>query len=378
MDCMLCGSHNMLTDRKGNGACCHAGENAISLGDISPLCGHFACDVCLREWIAHQISWHVPPARLRCFHEGYLCELPAALIQKFVHECVGPCQAPHDLGSQLKIEMLRRRDVPANLIVLSSIFFGKPLCPVCHTEVAVLVANDGCYHAACLDCWENEIEREALLARNLGRRALSATCLEPNCTHDIGHHILIISPMCSSFIQDVASELNRLKRTADGLLIYGDNEHGDGPECSVCHTHAFGLLQNPGCGHGACEHCWAHWAEEHIQNCQTKCLPQLYAPCIHRECSHMMSKGVVRHACTLSKPVLQFTNDMDAEVARMEKTASDILVWGSAQSGPTCMFCDKLCLTLLGNAECCHMACEECWARWAESQVPSSHDQAEL
>jgi len=131
-----------------------------------------------------------------------------------------------------------------------------------------------------------------------------------------------------------------------------------------------GVLENRGCGHRACEQCWMRLGEKYVQTCREKCLPQLYAPCIDGKCPQMMSKEIVRHSCTLSAHVKNFTREMEAEVARLNRTASESVAWGSTESGPTCTFCNKICLAVLSNGKCPHVACEECWARWAESQIP--------
>jgi len=138
MNCLRCGSSCLTT----------------MVGDLSPHCGHLACDACLQAWIADQTSWHVPASHLRCFQEGCTCLLPAALTQNLVADATRPIEAPLDFSSQLKIETLRRKNLPGELLVWTSCSSTRPLCAVCQTEDVVLVANVGCRHAACQDCWE--------------------------------------------------------------------------------------------------------------------------------------------------------------------------------------------------------------------------------
>merc|ERR1712232_1105033 len=38
-----------------------------------------------------------------------------------------------------------------------------------------------------------------------------------------------------------------------------------------------------------------------------------------------------------------------------------------------CPICREYRCVLLSNSGCSHSVCEECWARWAESQIPRCH-----
>mmetsp|Transcript_38237 Transcript_38237/g.101072 ORF Transcript_38237/g.101072 Transcript_38237/m.101072 type:complete len:702 (+) Transcript_38237:76-2181(+) len=332
--------------------------------DFRLTCGHVACDACLQEHIANQRLWSVPQSHVRCFHEGCSCLLPASLTERFVIEAAGPAEAPRDLASQLKIEALKRSRTLVDALVIGS----KLVCAACQRHESMLVANEGCHHAACQECWTDLVESAVDAARARRRRLPRVQCLAPGCTHRASARVLNMVAAYRCYSSEVDAEVRRLRLSASSVLVCEDGS--DEPECPACHDPVLALLENPGCCHRACERCWMRLGERHVQRCRDRCLPQLYAPCIRGGCAQMMSQDIVRHSATLSARVRQFSADLSAEVARFTSTACESVVLGSTDSGPTCTFCGKTCLAVLANGACPHVACEACWARCVEAQVP--------
>lgn len=340
--------------------------------------GHLACDGCLRAWCSDQTSWHVPTSHVRCFHNGCAAFIPEAVAQSLCGGTSVTQEVPKDVAAQLKLRRLGGMP-PSMLIWRSCSSTSRPVCAGCQTECVVLLANEGCQHAACENCWDSSIEASIARARTLCQQNFETKCIAPNCAHNMSNHILKLmtseTGSSSRYGNFVVSELDRLRRTAGGFMVSSMSCWAPGPQCPVCHKRRLALLENPCCSHAACEDCWAAWAETRIQDCREMRVQHLNATCIRADCKQTMDQGLLRHARTRSRALMDFAKEVDAEVARLNKTASEVLVWGSCESGPICFFCNKRCLALLANGVCCHSACEDCWAHWAEGQLPRCRSQ---
>lgn len=68
---------------------------------------------------------------------------------------------------------------------------------------------------------------------------------------------------------------------------------------------------------------------------------------------------------------------MDATAERLTLTGSQVLCWPVMPSEPglVCPVCREYCVALLANPGCQHVACEDCWGLWVESQLPHCRGQ---
>merc|ERR1712110_181121 len=56
---------------------------------------------------------------------------------------------------------------------------------------------------------------------------------------------------------------------------------------------------------------------------------------------------------------------------RLAKSAGQVVVYGDTPTvkGPECSICRDRRVALLANPDCGHVACEDCWATWASTQL---------
>jgi len=232
-----------------------------------------------------------------------------------------------------------------------------------------LFANKECGHTACEECWTKWAEDQVATCRD--QRQLSPCCLtcsEPMCD-PIWRHLGTQSRNVADLISETNEETKRLKKHAVCNLQWAASPCESGPVC-WCGKRQLALLANPDCDHVACEHCWTKWAREQVPRCRSERM--LSPPCLGNSCCNSMAVGIWRHACTLDTSVRVFAHHTQQEIDRMQKTASDVLVWASFPSkpGPTCPICCESHICLLANSACSHMACEDCWSRWAAEELP--------
>jgi hypothetical protein len=86
---------------------------------------------------------------------------------------------------------------------------------------------------------------------------------------------------------------------------------------------------------------------------------------------------LVHHLITCSDAVRGYKREMDDEIARLTKTAGEVLMSAASPSGsgPVCQVCHKPNFALLENPVCQHAACEHCWTALVENQLPRSRSQ---
>merc|ERR1711907_65187 len=72
-----------------------------------------------------------------------------------------------------------------------------------------------------------------------------------------------------------------------------------------------------------------------------------------------------------------FVDEVKSELARLSTCCDKLLDFGPAPSemGPECCICRERRMVLFSNGSCGHTACEDCWANWAETQIPSCRAQ---
>lgn len=325
-------------------------------------CQHDACLGCVQAWVKEELQWHVPSNRVRCMQPGCLETIP----QKFVLE-LSPGTRPRpvamDLKSQLQARLLGRLRV-----TLES---SNNSCCVCQGR-GILVANPECRHAACIDCWTKWAEKQ--LPHSQDVKTIGTRCIRPGCTSlttpALLRHIAEESPLVLGFVENLESEVTRLKSTAGSLLQWGESPSEAGPVCSFCGQHNLALLESGSCQHAACELCWTRYMEKQLpqwrSQCTMKCL------CLDPSCNQEVSLKLMNHLLTRSEEAKKYKRDMDNEVARLTRTAAEVLVSTPTAfgAGPVCTVCHEHKFALLSNPECHHAACESCWTSFIEKQMP--------
>lgn len=339
-------------------------------------CRHQACDPCLHGLIEE----HLPRCRARgqlrvpCFAHGCSGVVCPRELQRVSPAALALSQelAPRrsDLASQLKIERLRRRFAP--LLVWGPVDAEQgPSCHHCGEHNLVLLANSGCDHAACEECWVRYAE-EQVQDCNVERK-LCPTCLAPGCQQVLDQvlwrRVCTRSEVVSIFIKEVDDLLANLRRSVGDFLVVAPQPCLPGPVCPMCHKQDVALLPNIDCGHVACIACWTTWAEDQVLPCRNE--HRRGPACIAPQCHHAMSQTLGHFVRKQSKDVSQFASQLDAEVARLKRFAGEMVVFAQSpvEVGPTCSVCGNRNLALISNAGCQHAACEHCWRDWAEDQL---------
>merc|ERR1712232_190515 len=116
--------------------------------------------------------------------------------------------------------------------------------------------------------------------------------------------------------------------------------------------------------------------------------------CILKECTAAVAPALWADVCAQSRHVQNFDEHVNTEMKRLNKYASTTrLASKPVDPGPLCPICSEPQLVLLknkatgsngcivatedvpaaeGSKVCDHVACEECWARWAEEHIERS------
>lgn len=370
MECFLCGASAEL-------------QQVIksSLG-----CAHAACIDCIRAHIQHQSRWHVPPSRMQCFHAECSEIMPRGCIVLACPDLDGtldqrltPATTGLDLGSQLRLAVLKRSFGNMPMVCAETGFASSPKCPVCNEEKDALLANTTCCHAACPECWTTSNENNVVLARERCQVEFHRTCLEPTCKAGVSdvlwRYIVNQSPIVASFLKDMRSEVVRFQRQIPKeALVWSTSPFDTGPICPSCKSPKLALLTNRCCGKALCEDCWATAVEKEIPYCRKNYVSELGIACQGTGCDGIVSSSIVAHLEAEFRKgnncIAHFQKDVRSEIARLTKSAGQRLVLSKPQSpGPVCPICCERQLALISNVDCDHIACEDCWARWACEQL---------
>lgn len=361
---------------------CGVFDQRVQLVDAAN-CSHTACVGCMRAHIQHQSKWHVPRSQMRCFQEGCLEVLSNSCILVACPELnlkrvptIASAPAKLDLGSQLRAAVLRRKFGNIPRVCPETGSAPSPACPVCHQQHDVLLANDGCCHAACADCWIADSEKLVPLARERCQVDLHRRCLHPACkiamSNALWAYIIDQSAVVASFVSTRHAEVARLKRRVKKEeLFWSACPYENGPTCPSCHSPRLALLANTCCGTALCEDCWASVVTKEIPYCRENYVSELGVACRGVACSGIVSPSIVAHLeCewkTANNAIADFLKDIRSEMTRLRRAEGQNLVRGSKphSPGPVCTICCEQRLALLSNPECGHAACEDCWARWA-------------
>jgi len=257
---------------------------------------------------------------------------------------------------------------------------GPMACPRCQKERVRVVSGrtvalpngptmPTCGHSLCEDCWVDCAVAQLPGCRADGKRHLC--CCSHGCTETIP--LPFWRQFCSrshelcAFNQENRAEEVRLHSLSLRFSIaWGQPSSEVGLQCSVCCSLRTALLTNRECAHTACEDCWTSWAEVQVKDCRSE--RRLRPRCLGANCHCAISLGT----STKSDELSVFFAERDAEVLRMRNTACDLLLWAPlpTEPGPVCPICGDKQLALIHNQCCGSSACEACWSRWAETQLP--------
>lgn len=270
----------------------------------------------------------------------------------------------------------------AGLVLAANPRHPGPVCGQCgQRRVALLRAGTCCSHALCQICWVKHFEQQIPAARKACQRSLHACCPVANCGQDISsdlwRHLQRLSPGLQRFVAEMKAEVSRLQRrvTSQGL-VHAAWMHEAGPLCPVCGARCVALLSNSCCGHAACEDCWGLVAVRESERCRGSLVAELSGRCVvEATCGTTVSLEIVAHLELEWKQgqnaVADFQKDMRSELARLRGDPAQKLAWGANPrlAGPTCSICCEQYLALISVPECNHLACEDCWATWASTQL---------
>lgn len=341
----------------------------------NPDCGHVACESCWSDWVEEQIP-HCRAEKRSC-HMCIGTNCKKSISQVLIRHLSAYSTPISSFVEELKLEVARFQVEDSTLVWAAAPSDSGPVCSICETQHLALFANSECGHAACEDCWAKWAEVQVPNCRQ--ERKLRPSCMGHGCCHPmssgIWQHARTRSQIVRMFAAEMDSEVSRLMHTASQTISWAPLPSEPGLECPVCHERHLALFANTDCGHDACEDCWTKWAAEQVPSCRTE--RKLWPTCFDPNCHHPMARGIWQHAQTMSQTVSEYGVCMDSEVARLTRTADDILSWAPLPSdaGPECFVCRERHLALLENPECGHSACEQCWSTWAEVQLPQCRAQ---
>ncbi|CAE7480963.1 GBP1 [Symbiodinium sp. CCMP2456] len=327
---------------------CHGSEDLhvfeTHAGRLHTACSHAACGPCLRQLVLRQL----PKSRERWQLE-ILCPEPG-------------CQKR--LPQRLVLTVKEADDL-AKAIDTDGVWPSlgdeeSQHCPLCGKAAAVRV-NRACGHAACETCWLDGLEEKLRWCRE--NAAMDIPCPHPGC-HEGCYDVL------RHFESPFLEELELYVREAQAQLVEISSwcVHGPpgapGPRCPVCARQSMALLHCP-CGYAACSSCWKGFVQQQLVWCQENfALGPVGCPW------HPGPGGCAQDVLpVLPYAITVFAEHQDhlkKELRRLEPCALPRDLRGPA---PTCPICAEASLCLLSPCSSEHVACEKCWANWAEEQI---------
>lgn len=129
------------------------------------------------------------------------------------------------------------------------------------------------------------------------------------------------------------------------------------------------------CCHGACESCLADWVVSELPRCRAERM--LRVRCIDQECPKVIPQPLVHHALSVAQVPACVTELTDGEVDL------HMCIFGPRNEQPmqgphVCSICCETTPHLFKNFGCEHAACESCWQRWFEVQIPMCRAKCEV
>jgi len=135
--------------------------------------------------------------------------------------------------------------------------------------------------------------------------------------------------------------------------------HATGKEVFVCET--WSGSWHSACNHAACATCLRGWIEAALPEC--KALQQVRVPCFAADCKKALPQRLVLQ---ISKGARMFADLIDEQCPLPDMQLTSVC--------PSC----SLERYLLENIGCGHLACEDCWDKWAAEQLEGCRAECKL
>mmetsp|Transcript_60283 Transcript_60283/g.111805 ORF Transcript_60283/g.111805 Transcript_60283/m.111805 type:complete len:427 (+) Transcript_60283:38-1318(+) len=258
-------------------------------------------------------------------------------------------------------------------------------CVLCGTEENIATCeswagrwHSACNHAYCSACLEQYISDE--LAKCCSEGLLAVYCGATGCKKRMPQSMILTASVEARIF---ASMVDNDKVSEVAICKY----------CETPSRRHLSLLTNQAaCAHRACLGCWTNWMQV--------CLPTavrdmaLDIPCIDTACregcrsilrlAHSeIARGVYNcdprgelqsHLAHLDSRmrVLREINSLKSTLRTFEGQVVQAVVHREDTfRGPTCPVCQEVVVALVSDPGCAnhHVACEDCWARWAEEHL---------
>lgn len=136
----------------------------------------------------------------------------------------------------------------------------------------------------------------------------------------------------------------------------------------LCNEALAGAFQSA-CCHSACAECWRECVEVQLARCSADRM--LRVSCPVPGCGRSLAQKLVLQVSLAAQNLANDIDRFDHELRRLNRYG----MLPDMQFGGSCPVCHELSSVLLLNNGCNHGACEECWLKWGESQVPHSRNQ---
>merc|ERR1712232_102468 len=232
-------------------------------------------------------------------------------------------------------------------------------CLRCSTPRPALLAN-ACGHVACAECWAQNADDHLSCKSDV--RCTAPSCFEPHCSELISWGLL--RGICTEYSRTVSKHVAEL----DAAFRARDKNR----RCVSCDERCYHFIRN-NCGHSVCENCWLSWLERQAQHCLYRCVMSI--PCI--SCSASVADSVLSRLRSRSDTLDSLLGSYELALLKQSQRHRDMASKGvtissapsKTEPGPTCIICRDHRFALLVNTPCGHMACENCWANWACSQI---------
>jgi len=343
--------------------CFHCFEEKPALL-VNPACGHWACASCWAESAARGASaCKDDEIQAWCCQPDCKEEVSWGLIRGI---CVEYSAALREHVAKID-KQFGMKDQPRRCLHCGKIIFS-------------FFMSGQCSHVACEACQLSWVESQLQTCTLQGRTAVP--CLSPGCGRGIDgklwNHLRRTSEKIADFHTTLCSKLSRLRQLGrQGVkLKWAPSVDIPGPICGCCNAHHLALLENS-CGHSACQECWTRFAESEATRCllERRFRLQCFSKCCKDAIAIPLWDAISdqsRYSCANSR-LIHFDQEVRRVTFRLQALAQQgfALQWtpSTSEVGPRCVICNEPQWALVMNTPCSHSACEDCWARWAESQI---------
>eukprot|EP00928_Gymnodinium_smaydae_P034756 TRINITY_DN24564_c0_g1_i2.p1 TRINITY_DN24564_c0_g1~~TRINITY_DN24564_c0_g1_i2.p1 ORF type:complete len:512 (+),score=63.14 TRINITY_DN24564_c0_g1_i2:28-1536(+) len=334
--------------------CAGCGEQRVALVE-NPGCLHAACEACWTRVLEAQARSSrdrcCRELELSCMDTSCTCKLSDAIWR----HAVGMSSELEKMEMAMRSEMAQLEALAGSSLVLSpSPFDSGPVCLECKMPRMGLISNAECNHVACELCWRKHAERQLEDCR--ARCKWRPSCFSPGCKcampEKVWRHACRVSQACGSYLNEVNAKQFEW-RLFKVLLVCNPDIADSGPLCVVCREPHLALLENPACGHSACDACWTHWAEEHVERCV--CERRAALPCIGPCCRQEGSPAIWNFACARSESL----RGVKVKLEQRRRLQGNVLFPAAAQIN--CLLPGCLGLGYLGFETVMCFMCEHQW-----------------